>query len=119
MSEWTARRSEGRREGRAGGRAESGGMAAKKLEPHTEMWGIIARVEAYLTENCPPTFHFRGRSSVEAVLKGWLKGGLQGLPPCSKNKEFVLMLHGNLRCLRQEPLKRKVAVTLPEFLILL
>ena len=36
--------SEGRREGRAGGvrdgRAESGGMAAKKLEPHTEMWGI-------------------------------------------------------------------------------
>ena len=38
---------------------------------------------------------------------------------CSKNTEFVLMLHGNLRCLRQEPLKRKVAVTLPEFLILL
>ena len=27
--------SEGRKEGRAGG------MAAKKLEPHTEMWGIL------------------------------------------------------------------------------
>ena len=28
-------------EGGTGGRAESGGMAAKKLKPHTEMWGII------------------------------------------------------------------------------
>ena len=28
-------------EGGTGGRAESGGMAAKKLEPHTEMWGKI------------------------------------------------------------------------------
>ena len=33
------RRREGRRAGRTGERAESGGMAAKKLEPHTEMWG--------------------------------------------------------------------------------
>ena len=35
------RRTEERRteEGRTEGRTESGGMAAKKLEPHTEMWG--------------------------------------------------------------------------------
>ena len=62
---------------------------------------------------------------VREVQISWRGGGLGGAqpprspPPCSKNKEFVLMLHGNLRCLRQEPLKRKVAVTLPEFLILL
>ena len=30
---------EGARDGGRDGRAESGGMAAKKLEPHTEMWG--------------------------------------------------------------------------------
>ena len=69
-------------------------------------------MEAYLTENCPPTFHFRGRSSVEAVLKGWLKGGLQGLPPCSKNKVFVLVLHGNrgnLRGISEEPIKESVS----------
>ena len=34
-------RREGAREGGRDGRAESGGMAAKKLEPHTEMWGIM------------------------------------------------------------------------------
>ena len=33
-------RREGARDGGRDGRAESGGMAAKKLEPHTEMWGI-------------------------------------------------------------------------------
>ena len=30
---------EGARDGGRDGRAESGGMAAKKLEPHAEMWG--------------------------------------------------------------------------------
>ena len=56
---------------------------------------------------------------VQISWRGGRLGGGAAPPPCSKNKEFVLMLHGNLRCLRQEPLKRKVAVTLPEFLILL
>ena len=32
-------------------------------------------MDAYFTENCPPTFHLRGRSSIEAAIKGWLKGG--------------------------------------------
>ena len=40
MSEWTAGRSEGRREGRAGGRMRAGWQPTK-LEPHTEMWGKI------------------------------------------------------------------------------
>ena len=40
VSEWTEGRGEGRREGRG----ESGGMAAKKLEPHTEMWGKKAQI---------------------------------------------------------------------------
>ena len=35
----TEGRREGGRDGGREGRAESGGMAAKKLEPHTEMWG--------------------------------------------------------------------------------
>ena len=59
---------------------------------------------------------------VREVQISWRGGGLGGAaapPRCSKNKEFVLMLHGNLRCLRQEPLKRKVAFTLLEFPILL
>ena len=30
----------GEEDGGRDGRAESGRMAAKKLEPHTEMWGI-------------------------------------------------------------------------------
>ena len=41
MREWTeGRRAGGGKDGRAEGRAGGvGGMAAKKLEPHTEMWG--------------------------------------------------------------------------------
>ena len=59
-------------------------------------------MEAYLTENCPPTFHFRGRSSVEAVLKGWLKGwlkgGLQG--GFQEGLKAVLRSKGDFRGLR-------------------
>ena len=45
---------------------------------------------------------------VREVQISWRGGGWGGEaqpPPCSKNKEFVLTLHGNLRCLRQEPLR--------------
>ena len=38
---------EGARDGGRDGRAESGGMAAKKLEPHTEMWGTSNKGHRY------------------------------------------------------------------------
>ena len=42
------------------------------------------------------------------VKISWRGGGVGrgAAPSCSKSKEIVLMLHGNLRCLRQKPLKR-------------
>ena len=50
----TEGRREGARDGGRHGRAESGGMAAKTLEPHTEMWGtklcpFFWRINIYAT----------------------------------------------------------------------
>ena len=43
-------------------------------------------------------------------MEGGSRGG--GPPPCSKNKEFVLTLHGNrgnLRGISEEPIKESVS----------
>ena len=46
---------DGGRDGRREGRTESGGMAAKKLEPHTEMWGKTTSIDLPPSYDRPPS----------------------------------------------------------------
>ena len=56
-----------RREGRAGERAESGGTAAKKLEPHTEMWGKTSCFTVF--RGCRRTRLSSNRAPVVSVMR--------------------------------------------------